>query len=86
MCPVVYGELLMADHGRLLEREITILTDRIAELEKRANDAWAAAHMERESADYWKAKATEQRINEAAAALASLPIGGDKPAAAGERE
>lgn len=30
--------------------------ERLAKAEKRANDAWAAARMERESADYWKAK------------------------------
>lgn len=33
-------------------------TERIAEADKRANDAWMAAQMERESAEYWKAKAS----------------------------
>jgi hypothetical protein len=41
------------------------LNDRIAKLEKRANDAWAAAHMERDRGDRWE-KIADQRAIEVA--------------------
>lgn len=46
-----------AYHSKQTERA----NNRIAEADKRANDAWAASYMERESAEYWKKRAEAPR-------------------------
>jgi squalene cyclase len=46
-------------------KEIARLNERLAKAEKRANDAWAAARMEQESAEYWKKQAEEAKLSAA---------------------